>query len=69
MDRFRNVPAIPNGSSNIFIAMSITEGVKGRFAQNWDVINFMAYRKTSLLVPGVDQFSNANSFVLDQLVG
>jgi hypothetical protein len=68
MDRFRNVPAIPNVSSNIFIAMYITEGVTGRFAQNWDVINFKAYRKTPLLVSGVDQFSNSNSFVLDQLV-
>ncbi len=26
------------------------------------------YRKTPLLVPGVDQFSYSNSFVLDQLV-
>ncbi len=29
---------------------------------------FYYYRKTPLLVPGVDQFSNSNSFVLDQLV-
>jgi hypothetical protein len=28
----------------------------------------LIYRKTPLLVPGVDQFSNSNSFVLDQLV-
>jgi hypothetical protein len=30
--------------------------------------NIYKYRKTPLLVPGVDQFSNSNSFVLDQLV-
>jgi len=27
------------------------------------------YRKTPLLVPGVGQFSNANFYVLDQLIG
>ena len=29
--------------------------------------NFAFYRKTPLLVPGVDPFSNANIYVLDQL--
>jgi len=28
----------------------------------------LVYRKTPLLVPGVDPFSNANIYVLDQLI-
>jgi hypothetical protein len=28
----------------------------------------LMYRKTPLLVPGLDQFSNSNSFILNQLV-
>jgi len=30
--------------------------------------NFSSYRKTPLLVPGVDSFSNPNSFVLNRLI-
>jgi hypothetical protein len=32
------------------------------------ILIFRMYRKTPLLVSGVDQFSNSNSYVLDQLV-
>jgi len=36
-------------------------------AQTLHLFRFIKYRKTPLLAPGVDQFSNANSFVLYQL--
>jgi len=39
-----------------------------RFSNKYDQEIKIEYRKTPLLVPGVDQFSNSNSFVLDQLV-
>jgi hypothetical protein len=39
-----------------------------KFRNFYFEIIFSKYRKTPLLVPGVDQFSNSNSFELDQLV-
>jgi hypothetical protein len=43
----------------------------GNFSFFWEIFfwgTFLIYRKTPFLVPGVDQFSNSNSFVLDQPV-
>ncbi len=42
---------------------------KGQERSSRDAVTLWnEYRKTTLLVPGVDQFSNADIFVLDQLI-
>jgi hypothetical protein len=46
-----------SGTFLIFFSLLITKFIKKEK-------NFTEYRKTPLLVPGVDQFSNSSSFVL-----